>query len=161
VSEAIIRQAERADLPRVGAMWLRFDTYQRTMGLSFPQVDDPAAAWLGSFERTLGRFSFLWVAEMEAELCGFNLARLKRTPPYLGGVMVGEISDLWVEESARNQGIAARLAAAAIQQLKEHGVHSIEVQVLANSDGALKFWQKQGFAVELVQVRMAIFSKGD
>ncbi len=41
------------------------------------------------FRRTLGRYSVLYVSEVDGEMVGFIVARIKRVPEYLGGVMVG------------------------------------------------------------------------
>ncbi len=149
-----IRLARLEDLEAVEKLWEQYDEHHRSLGLAFPQVDRAAAAWRASFERTLGRFSFLWVAELEGRVCGFLLARLKRTPAYLGGVLVGEISDLYVSEDARQKKIGSRLAGEAVRDLLSRQVHSIEVQVLEQNRGARAFWQAQGFEAELIQFRL-------
>ncbi len=154
--EVLLRAATREDLPAVAHLWARLDRFHHSLGLAFPVVEDGGAAWLASFERTLGRFSFLWVAEQEGHVGAFLLARLKRVPAYLGGRLVGEISDLFVDEALRGQKIGARLAALAVEHLRSQEVHSIEVQVLCQNDAALAFWQSQGFQLELTQLRLAL-----
>lgn len=154
MSDCLVRPARPEDIPEVEDLWTRYDDYHRSLGLAFPQVEKAAAAWRASFERTLGRFSFLWVAELEGKVCGFLLARLKRTPAYLGGVLVGEISDLYVSEDARQKKIGSQLAGQAVRDLRSRQVHSIEVQVLEANHGARTFWQAQGFAAELTQFRL-------
>lgn len=146
------RPARKEDLPAVGDLWARLDSFHRSLGLAFPEPQGAVQAWLDSFERTLGRFSFAWVAEVDGQICAFLLARVKRTPAYLGGVMVGEISDLYVDEALRGQRVGARLADMAVEHLQSLKVHSIEVQVLQKNDGALAFWQEMGFRPELVQL---------
>jgi GNAT superfamily N-acetyltransferase len=153
LSVTTFRDAREDDLPRVGVLWVELNRYHRTLGLDFPEPADPAAAWVDSFARTLGRFSFLWLAEQEAELVGFLLARLKRAPAYLGGVMVGEISDLYVSESVRSAGVARQLVEQAEAELRGHKVHSIEVQIMARNEGGHAFWGKMGYPDDLTQVR--------
>jgi ribosomal protein S18 acetylase RimI-like enzyme len=159
VSDAVIRLMRPEDLPAIEALWTQYDSYHHSLGLAFPQPEQAAAAWRASFERTLGRFSYVWVAEKDSIVAGFLLARLKRTPAFLGGVLIGEISDLYVSDSLRGQKVGSRLAAAAIETLRAQRVHSIEVQVLQRNTGALAFWQKQGFGVELTQVRLLTHEK--
>ncbi len=154
MSEIVVRLAQAEDLPAVETLWLQYEAFHRSQGLAFPQVEQAVAAWRGSFERTLGRFSFVWVAERDGEICAFLLARLKRTPAYLGGVLVGEISDLFVAEALRGQKVGSRLAAEAIRTLRAQGVHSIEVQVLQRNTGGQSFWQELGFEAELTQFRL-------
>jgi ribosomal protein S18 acetylase RimI-like enzyme len=159
VSDVIIRLMRLDDLPAVEALWTQYDSYHHSLGLAFPQPELAAAAWRASFERTLGRFSYLWVAEKDGFVAGFLLARLKRTPAFLGGVLVGEISDLYVSDSLRGQKVGSRLAVMAVDALRAQQVHSIEVQVLQRNTCALAFWQKQGFDAELTQVRLLVHEK--
>jgi ribosomal protein S18 acetylase RimI-like enzyme len=156
VSDAVVRLMELADLTAVEALWIQYDNFHHSLGLAFPQPEQAAAAWRASFERTLGRFSYVWVAEKDGLVAGFLLARLKRTPAFLGGVLVGEISDLYVSDALRGQKVGSRLAAAAIETLRAQRVHSIEVQVLQHNTGAMAFWQEQGFDIELTQFRLPV-----
>jgi ribosomal protein S18 acetylase RimI-like enzyme len=135
---------------------MRLDSFHHSLGQAFPQSKDAGQAWVGSFERTLGRFSFVWVAEQDGEICGFLLARLKRTPAFLGGVLVGEISDLYVDEGMRGQQTGRGLVALALEKLRGLDVHSIEVQVMHENTDGLAFWQKLGFQPELSQFRLVI-----
>ncbi|HSO27865.1 MAG TPA: GNAT family N-acetyltransferase, partial [Anaerolineales bacterium] len=105
MAEIVYRQARPEDLPVAAQMYTRLDqAYRSQMTFFFPPLEpenyEVGQAWLDSFQRTLGRFSVLFVAEKDGELLGFVLGRVKRTPLYLGGVMVGEISEVWVEPPA-------------------------------------------------------------
>lgn len=151
-----IRPAGLDDLPAVAALWQRLDEYHRSLGLAFPLVEQAASLWADGFRRTLGRFSFIWLAEDAGRVVAFLSARVKQTPAYLGSVQVGEISDLYVDESARGSGVAARLVQTAMAKFVELNVHSVEVQVLAGNQGGLDFWVKQGFARDLTLVRKVL-----
>ena len=150
---ACVRIGTVDDLRAVGQLWHELNDYHHTVGLNFPADDSVVAEWISSFERTLGRFSFLWVAEQESVVRGFLLGRLKRTPAYLGGVMVGEISDLYVGEDLRGQGIGRQLVDAAIEKFKELNVHSIEVQIMTQNITGLAFWNSLGFQNNVILVR--------
>ncbi len=155
--QAQVRAGTAEDLPAVARLWQALDEFHRQRGLAFPHTQQAAEAWIASFERTLGRFSFLWVAEADdGQPAAFLLARLKRAPAYLGGVLLGEISDLYVDDTLRGQGIGGQLAALAIDKLREAGAHSIEVQVMQQNPEGLAFWLAQGFQPELSQVRLML-----
>lgn len=153
MSEVQVRAAKDEDLTDLAALWGRLDAFHRELGLAFPEPDGAAEKWISSFVRTLGRFSFAWLAEQEGRVGAFLLARLKQSPAFLGGVQVGEISDLFIDEALRGSGVGAKLVDLAMQKFEELGVHSVEVQILAGNEGALDFWHKQGFADDLYQVR--------
>jgi ribosomal protein S18 acetylase RimI-like enzyme len=151
-----IRAGTDADLPAVAAMWQRLDEYHRNLGLAFPHAENAAEKWTDSFRRTLGRFSFLWLAEQDRKAQAFLLARVKQSPAFLGAVQVGEISDLFVDESLRGSGVASQLVGEATKKFQELGVHSIEVQVLAGNQTGLDFWVKQDFKTDLTLVRKVL-----
>jgi ribosomal protein S18 acetylase RimI-like enzyme len=156
VSLVAIRVGNETDLPAVAAMWRLLDDYHRSLGLAFPHEDDAAEKWADSFRRTLGRFSFLWVAEQDAMPKAFLLARVKQSPAFLGGIQVGEISDLFVDESLRNSGVASQLVSEATKKFRELNIHSVEVQVQAGNQAGLDFWIKQDFKIDLTLVRKVL-----
>ncbi len=153
---ASVRIGTVDDLRAVGQLWNELNDYHHTVGLSFPTGDLLVKEWISSFERTLGRFSFLWVAEQEGVMKGFLLGRLKRTPAYLGGVMVGEISDLYIGEDLRGQGTGRQLVETAIERFNSLKVHSIEVQIMAQNSGGLAFWNTLGFQNDVILVRHVV-----
>jgi GNAT superfamily N-acetyltransferase len=156
VSNPVLREATEQDLSAVAQLWQRLDSFHRELGFDFPEPTDAAKVWAEAYRRTLGRFSFVWLAEQDGEVVSFLLARIKHTPAFLGGVSVGEISDLYVEERLRGQGIGTGLVKLAIEWLRAKEVHSIEVQILAGNEGGLEFWMEQGFEPDLSVVRMKV-----
>jgi GNAT superfamily N-acetyltransferase len=158
VSAAQLRAAGEEDLPAIADLWSRLDAFHHELGMAFPRPTDAAEKWLASFQRTLGRFSFLWLAEQDGAPEAFLLARVKQSPAYLGAVQVGEISDLYVSEGLRGSGVGAKLVKLALAKFKDLGVHSVEVQIQAGNQAGLDFWAKQGFGGDLTQVRMLLGS---
>jgi GNAT superfamily N-acetyltransferase len=135
-------------------MYERLDRSFRTFTYQFPQVENAGQLWADTFRRTLGRFSIAYLAETEKDALGFSLGRIKRVAPYLGGVLVGELSDIWVEPDARRLGVGEKLAHLTFEWLREQGVHSIEVQILNGNLPSLEFFQSLGFIPELMQYRL-------
>lgn len=156
MAELQVRAATAGDLAAVGAAWSKLQEFHHSLGLAFPSPADAAQKWLDSFQRTLGRFSFLWVMGPRGQVSAFLLARVKQSPAFLGGVQVGEISDLYVDESLRGSGAGTQLVEAAMRKFNELGPHSVEVQVQAGNDAGLEFWVKQGFYQDLTLVRKVL-----
>lgn len=154
-----MREATEADLPALSELWTRLDDFHRSLGLTFPHTSDRGEKWLNSFSRTLGRFSFVWLTEKSGVPSAFLMARVKQSPLFLGGVQVGEISDLFVDESLRGAGVGAKLTELAMKKFSDLGVHSVEVQVLIGNEAGLDFWVKQGFEKDLTLVRKVFAPK--
>jgi ribosomal protein S18 acetylase RimI-like enzyme len=153
MGDIICRFAAEEDLPRVAELYEQLDAYFRTLSYNFPRMDQVGQLWVDSFRRTLGRFSILAVAEQDGELVGFALSRIKRVAPYLGGMLVGELSDIWVDPAARRGKTGERLARLTFEWLQQQGVHSIEAQVLEGNDASKAFFRSLGFFPELTLYR--------
>lgn len=153
-SEVIYREALETDFPFVAAMYAKLDNLLRQHTYAFPEVDKVGDLWLDMFHRTLGRFSVLYVAEYEGKVVGFIVARLKRVPEYLGGVMVGELKDMWVEHEVRRLGIGEKLLRLAIEWCRAQNVHSCEAQILMGNDPIIKLVEHLGMNKELYQFRL-------
>ena len=153
--DVIYREAFEEDYPAVIAMYDKLDDFLRKYTYSFPEVKNVGEKWFETFRRTLGRFSVLYVAEYQDEIVGFIIARLKRVPEYLGGVMVGELKDMWVENQVRRMGIGEVLLRYAIEWCREQEVYSVEAQILLGNEPIIKLVEYLGMKPELYQLRMS------
>jgi ribosomal protein S18 acetylase RimI-like enzyme len=142
------RLVEESDFPIIMGMYAQLNEYFYKMGYRLPHPENVGQVWLESFRRTLGRFSNVFIAEVDKEVAGFMLCRLKRVPAYMGGVLVGELSDMWIESSARRLGIGDRLSRLALDWLREQGAHSVEIQVLKDNEASWKLYDRMGFKLE-------------
>ncbi len=156
------REATEADFPVLKQMYALLNTYFYQMGYRLPHPENVGDIWLDSFRRTLGRFSNVHVAEMavaemanaemeingEMQVVGFMLCRLKRVPAYMGGVMVGELSDMWIDDRARRMGIGDKLSRLALDWMRQQGAHSVEIQVLRDNEASWKLYERMGFKLE-------------
>jgi RimJ/RimL family protein N-acetyltransferase len=154
-SNVIYRQATEADYPAVAGLYHKLDQFLREYSYNFPEVENVGELWLDMFRRTLGRFSVLYVAEYQDEIAGFIVARVKRVPAYLGGVMVGELKDMWVEHKVRRLGIGEKLLRLAIEWCREQEVHSLEAQILVGNEPIIQLVEYLGMRRELLQMRMS------
>lgn len=142
------REVREEDLPVIAGMYSQLNDYFYQMGYRLPQPEDIGQVWLDSFQRTLGRFSNVFIAELDGRVAGFMLCRVKRVPAHMGGVLVGELSDMWIIAEARRMGIGDRLSRLAIEWLRQQGVHSVEIQVLRDNEASWKLYERMGFELE-------------
>ncbi|MCH7662811.1 MAG: GNAT family N-acetyltransferase [Chloroflexi bacterium] len=154
MSEVIYRLSTEEDFPEVTALYSKLHAYFREIGLHLPTPDNVGAVWLDSFRRTLGRYSYLHVAELDGELVSFILARIKQVPPFWGGVTVGILSDMWVRSKVRRSGVGKKLSHIALKWLRGQDVHSVEIQVLLKNDASWTLYEKMGFQPEVRQSRL-------
>lgn len=155
MSAVSYREVREADLPVIAEMYEQLNVYFYRMGYRLPQPEDVGQVWLDSFQRTLGRFSNVFIAELDGRVAGFMLCRVKRVPAHMGGVLVGELSDMWIIADARRMGIGDRLSRLAIDWLREQGVHSVEIQVLRDNEASWKLYERMGFELEFRAGRLS------
>ena len=154
MSAVSYREYRPEDFPVLKDMYAQLDEYLRGLTVKLPLPEDVGQVWLDSFERTLGKFSMLHIAEVDGEVVGFMLSRVLRVPPHYGGVLVGELTDMYIDPQARRMGIGHELSRLAINWLRDQGVHSVESQSVDGNEGSWRLYEKMGFYLELRQVRM-------
>ncbi len=142
------RLANETDFPRLIEFYTKLNEFFYQVGYRLPHPQNVGEVWLDSFRRTLGRFSRVDVAEIDGRVVGFMLCRIKRVPAYMGGVLVGELSDMWIEPEARRLGIGDKLSRLALNWLRQQGVHSVEIQVLRDNEASWKLYERMGFKLE-------------
>lgn len=142
------RLANEADFPILMEFYTKLNQFFYQVGYRLPHPENVGEVWLDSFRRTLGRFSRVDIAEIDGRVVGFMLCRIKRVPAYMGGVLVGELSDMWIEPEARRLGIGDKLSRLALNWLREQGVHSVEIQVLRDNEASWKLYERMGFKLE-------------
>ena len=149
-----IRPAESGDLSRVLELWSALVATEQALGAPIRADQNAPQSWLASFERHLGRFSFLWVAEDDGKVLGFLLARLKTRPAYVGGELIGEICSIFVDPALRRRRSGQALLRAAVDALKASGASSIEVEAHEGNAAARQFWESQGFGTSARTYRL-------
>ena len=142
------RLATEDDFPILQEFYTKLNQFFYEVGYRLPHPETVGEAWLDSFRRTLGRFSRVDVAEVNGRVVGFMLSRVKRVPAYMGGVLVGELSDMWIEPEVRRLKIGDKLSRLALDWLHEQDVHSVEIQVLRDNEASWKLYERMGFKLE-------------
>lgn len=154
--DVVIREAAVDDLLKAGQLWEKMDDYHRTLGFTFPKVPESAQKWADGYRRTLGRFSFIWLAEYAGKIEGMLSGRLKQSAAHLGAVQVGELNDLFVGEAVRGMGVASRLVETAEKKFSEFNVHSIELHIMVKNENSQRLWAKLGYSPDLLMVRKVL-----
>jgi len=147
-----------SDFPVIGTYYADLLKVYSDMGYSLPIPFNAGTLWIESFKRTLGRFSQVFIAEIDNKIVGFALTRLKRLPPYQGGELIAELSDIYLLENARHMGMATKLCQMVISWALENGASSVEAQILCSNESSYRMFSALGFKTELSQVRLELKS---
>ena len=152
----IILEIMTADDPAWEAVKSLFaDMYDHMAGkgLMLGLSDEGPEKWAASVKKGLGRFGVLFVSMQEEEVCGFAHGSIRLTPDYLDNRKTGLIAHIHVKEEYRGRGTGKKLVEALEKWFAASNVHSIELQEVGGNTPAMGFWEKLGYARELVQYR--------
>ncbi len=143
-------------LAQIEPLFVKFYKYMEGTGLNFPLPSGGEKIWLDAIKKTLNRFSKLIVATQDDKVIGFIHGIVRLTPAYLGSKKVGFMNGMYVSPEYRSKGIASRMAKKLEAWYVEEKVHSIEGEVLIQSEGVVKFWRKQEFEQKIVKIQKVL-----
>jgi len=152
IGDYLIRPGSSDEVLRLESLWLRFYEDQKSRGMLLDLPADAFSRWTESYIPILGRFACLFVAEINGELIGFLAGRIRSLPPYFGGGQAGFISDVYVADAHRGQGLGRQLVLLATRWFQGLGLTRIELQVVRNNTPALEFYRQLGWSEELIQM---------
>lgn len=147
-------EATPEELPALSSLYKELNRFYSNFDYCLPSPENVGELWITSIQKTLGKFTKVFLANAQNKIVGFLLARIKTTPVHMGGVLVGEISDIWVHPQERGRGIGDQLCWNALKWLKKKQVHSVESQVQLGNDASLKMFKRLGFHAEFQVLRL-------
>jgi GNAT superfamily N-acetyltransferase len=147
-----VREATQSELDQLQPLWTALYKHQADHGMRLPVPPGAFGKWLEGIRPPLGRFSVVIVAESQEALVGFVAGRIRTLPPYFGTDQVGVISEVFVSEQWRSQMLGARMLNAAVAWYRENNIRRIELQVVSRNPRALRFYERLGWQLELMQL---------
>ncbi len=106
-------------------------------------------------KRVSGEEGVCFVAEISGEVVGYTTGSVMRIVSWRPVRRV-EMENLIVSDSYRGQGIGEKLAERLVEWAKEQGVERIMVSAYAANDGAIKFYKRNGFVPDSIELEKEI-----
>lgn len=142
------------DFESVSDMLKDLFAYLSTSELLIPLAEKGESTWSKSIEKVIdGKFGILFIAYDNSQPIGFVHAMIRFTPPYLGNLKVGYISQLYVKQAYRNNSIGTLLMKAAEDWFDSKCVHSYELSVHSFNKQSIEYYHHLGYQDELIQMR--------
>ena len=102
------------------------------------------------------RNGLVLVAEMDGKTAGYLLVIIKKNIPIFRLERLAEITDLYVREEFRGNGISTRLKDEAFRWLKSKEITRVVLNVFPGNDIAGSIYEKWGFSTFICEIRMSI-----
>ncbi len=155
-SPAIIRHANLEDAPALGALGVRLALqHQGYDPQRFFIFGADAARFTAYFIEQLQRHDVaILVADIEEQIVGYVFARIE--PANLEGLSdtSGWIHDIFLDESTRGHGLGKALLDAAINALRDLGVHTVMLAVSPKNETARQVFEKRGFRLTMLEMTL-------
>lgn len=156
MSELKIIQIKETDidfLSQVQKQFAAMYVHMKDKGLKLQLADEGEKKWIISIKKTLGRFSALFVVLDDKKVAGFVFGIIKFTPDYLGSKKIGSLTHQYLDPDYRGKGLGDKLLKALEKWFEEKNVSSVEVQANIYNAESRKYFEKNAYENELVQLR--------
>jgi GNAT superfamily N-acetyltransferase len=147
-----VRLANAGEVAAIEPLWRELYSHQAEHGMRLRLPDGAFDAWVQSMTPLLGRFSVVVLGVEAGQYAGFVAGRTRNLPPYFGTGQVGAISEVFVGEPWRGQGLGRRLVERAVEWYRQQEISRVELQVVSGNPEAVKFYERLGWQQELVQM---------
>jgi ribosomal protein S18 acetylase RimI-like enzyme len=132
-----IRDATAADVPELDRLWRAFENELPES----PWVDVDIEQQLRGLADAVAHEVAVVAEDIDGTVAGFALA-------LRAGRRLGRISHLYVAPAARGRGLATRIARCVVERLRELGVDTVRLEVLAGNARARAIYARWGFYEE-------------
>jgi GNAT superfamily N-acetyltransferase len=147
-----LRLATAGEVAAIEPLWRELYAHQAEHGMRLRLPDGAFDAWVQSMTPLLGRFSVVVLGVEAGQYAGFAAGRTRNLQPYFGTGQVGAISEVFVGEPWRGQGLGRRLVERAVEWYRQQEISRVELQVVSGNPEAVKFYERLGWQQELVQM---------
>src|ERR1041385_4450908 len=154
---ATIRKLAEDDIDGICELWKEFARLREGLTRSRILNDDAADYFFGYATGLISRTDTLTlVADDGGKVIGYLIAQKQRRPPIYHHTQVAYLSDSFVAESHRGQGILPRFLEELRTWCKQEGITAVDVQIFEGNKDAQQVYQHLGFTPYRVVLREEI-----
>jgi len=145
-------------LDEVEPLWLALVAHHHEVAPQLGPVRGDGESWAmrrSQYEQWLGdRGAFVVLARDGARPVGYAFVAIdKPGPTWPGDGDTGWVETLSVDPGARGQGVGRLLLDRVESELAKLGIEEMRLDAIASNDGALRFYEREGFETALVILR--------
>lgn len=161
-SAAVVERPSMDEVDAVADLWVDLAASQRAYDshIRGPENRETIREAMARHAVTDG----LRVARLDGETVGFVMFGLERGE-YEQDLTRGVVRNIYVEPAARNRGLGSELLSTAERELRDAGAEAITLDVMAENEGARRFYERHGYVPHRVEVEKRVesdtHSKGD
>ena len=152
-----IRKMQDGDVDGICELWKEFAVLREGITSAKILNDDAADYFFGYATGLLERKDTLTLVAQDGKpLVGYLIATKQRRPPIYHHTRVAYLSDSFVTESYRGQGILKRFMGELNKWCLAEGITAVDVQLFQGNKDALEVYRKLGFRDYRVVLRSEV-----
>ncbi|HET6399303.1 MAG TPA: GNAT family N-acetyltransferase [Candidatus Thermoplasmatota archaeon] len=152
-----IRKLQEGDVDGICALWHEFAQLREGQTQSRILNEDAGDYFFGYATGLLHRKDTLTlVAEADGRIVGYLIATKQRRPPIYHHTKVAYLSDAYVTEGYRKQGILRRFIEEVHKWAEQEGITAVDVQLFQGNQLAQDVYRKLGFRDYRVLLRQEV-----
>jgi GNAT superfamily N-acetyltransferase len=141
-----IRMLQEDDIDGLCRLWAEFAAIREGVTARKILNDDAADYFFGYATGLLSRKdSLTLIADDGGKAVGYLIAMKQRRPPIYHHTKVAYLSDTYVSEGHRNQGVLKQFMVQLHDWCKREGITAIDVQLFEGNTDAFDIYRKLGF----------------
>ena len=140
-----VRFAHPSDKPQLIDLWLELSADGHSADARYSLRPHAAETASGFIDGWVRGDQPTWVAVVGGNVVGFIVTKRAAPHPVLNLPDTVVVTDAYVLDEYRRQGIGRQLFAAARDHALAEGVRALEVGTLTNDHRAVSFWRSMGF----------------
>ncbi len=145
--EVVVRSCKPGDLPEVAQLAARLVREHHAMDparfLIFDHIEEGYAAYLG--DELKDKRAVVVVAALRDRIVGYAYGRIEPRDWNMLRERCGALHDIYVDESARRQGVAARLVEEVVRRFGALGAPRVILMTAVQNVAAQRLFQRLGF----------------
>jgi GNAT superfamily N-acetyltransferase len=156
-----IRKARRSDVKTLVAMWKEFAKYNvslapgnKVLAPHLKRSSNAARTFAIWARKHIGsRNGVVFLAEMDRRPAGYSLVFIRRNPVIARINTFGYISDLFVREEFRGQGISSKLKNEVTKWARRKGLRHLSLHVVDVNRVPKSIYERWGFFPFVIEMR--------
>ena len=133
-------------------LFLEMYTFLKEIGLTQNLAPNGELIWLNSVKKFLDKLNVVYIAMNGNKIIGFSTGNIRLNPSFLGSQKIGYLSHVYITPLYRNMNLGSLLSLEVENWLIKNKVNQIDLEVLIENEGGMKFWSKLGYTAEYVMM---------
>lgn len=156
--EPKIRKATPNDIDAITVLNSQLADYHKVIDPYYKSGSETKSSFKEYITRIIQNKNATVIVAEPDKIIGYAVGIIEKAKPFVTPEEIGRISDMFVEEKYRNQGIGKKMVDTLINWFKQKGIIYVELSVDSRNEIGVTAWQNLGFKEYMKKMRLDLNS---